>query len=319
MVEQSHKNYIRTFTICKGIISRTDVKETFKIYTINRERYFLKELETAKEFVNYSNHYTAQEKDLADKLRMCISNYLMHRKFALDRPTLSERFFLQRSLHSLWKMIRAHWLTISKDDPHANRNPNEFTDDIEEVLDHKGKSKYVPVEGFWRAKPTGPKAKRDMGVNACYMQKPTGIRHAPMTSTNDFPIIWDSGASICITHDKADFVEFSSATDLEEIQGFANSQQQRIEGSGTIAWYVNDTKGRSRELKIPAYYIPTSRVRLLSVGTVLKHYPGEEIVIKPEGLTLSGIEGSKNRRKIFAPFNCHSRLPVSINHTDVQT
>ena len=126
------------------------------------------------------------------------------------------------------------------------------------------------------------------------MPTSTGIRHALMSSTNDFPIIWDSGASICITHDKADFVDFSSSTDLEEIQGFANAQKQRIEGSGTVAWYVNDAKGRSRELRIPAYYIPTSRVRLLSVGTVLKRYPGEEIIIKPQGLTLSGIEGSKN-------------------------
>ena len=109
-------------------------------------------------------------------------------------------------------------------------------------------------------------------------------------------------------------MDFSSSTDLEEIQGFANAQKQSIEGSGTVAWYVNDAKGRSRELRIPAYYIPTSRVRLLSVGTVLKRYPGEEIIIKPQGLTLSGIEGSKNRGKIFAPFNCHSRLPVSIGH-----
>ena len=124
--------------------------------------------------MNYSTHYTAQEKDLSEKLQMCISTYLMHRKFALDRLTLSERFFLQRSLHSLWKMIRVHWLTISKDDPHANRNPNEFTDDIEEVLDHKGKSKYVPVEGFWRAraKPKGSKAKRDMESTRATCQHP---------------------------------------------------------------------------------------------------------------------------------------------------
>ena len=49
MVEQSHKNYIKMFRACKGIISRSEVKKAFKVYTINRERYFLKELETAKE------------------------------------------------------------------------------------------------------------------------------------------------------------------------------------------------------------------------------------------------------------------------------
>ena len=74
------------FRACKDFISKVEVKETFKAYTINYEHYFLKELETAKEFVNYSTHYTAQEKDHSKKLCMCISNYLMHRNFALDRP-----------------------------------------------------------------------------------------------------------------------------------------------------------------------------------------------------------------------------------------
>ena len=104
----------------------------------------------------HSLYYTGEGP--LSKICMCISTYLMHRKFALDRPTLSERFFLQRSLHLPLKMIRVHWLTITKGDPHANRNMYEFTDDIEEVLDHKGKSKYVLVEGSWRARTKGPKA-----------------------------------------------------------------------------------------------------------------------------------------------------------------
>ena len=48
------------------------------------------------------------------------------------------------------------------------------------------------------------------------------------------------------------------------------------------------------------------------MSTLLNAYPGEEIKIKGQGLILSGIKGSKDEGKIFAPFNSHSRRPVSI-------
>ena len=51
LLTQSFNAYISAFKANKGIISRPMVKEAFKVYTINWERYFAKELETAKNYV----------------------------------------------------------------------------------------------------------------------------------------------------------------------------------------------------------------------------------------------------------------------------
>ena len=136
LLAQSHAVYINAFKANNGIISRPMVKEAFKVYIINREHYFTKELETAKNYVHYSNHSLKFEADLAEKLRKCIMTYYLHKKLALARPSLNKRCCLKRSLCNVWSMINRHWKILSKDDPHVNGNPTEFQDDIEE--DYKG-------------------------------------------------------------------------------------------------------------------------------------------------------------------------------------
>ena len=81
-----------------------------------------------------------------------------------------------------------------------------------------------------------------------------------------------------------------------------------------IEVYKGIENGNLREFKLPAYYIPSSHVRLMSVNVLLREFAGEDIIIRPDGLTLNGIKGSKHRGKVFVPFNIHSRLPVSIGH-----
>ena len=215
LLNQSFDAYISAFKANNGIVTRPMVEDAFKVYTINRERYFAKELETAKNYVYYSNHESKFEEDLAEKLRKCIMTYYLHKKFALAKPGLHERYFLQRSLRDVWSMINKHWKILSKDDPHANGNPTEFQDDIEEVLYYRGILKFIPREGFCKVKKA--KKSRCTKPSALLSSSKTKIRHVTMTSKDDFLIVWDLGASVCVTHYCADFIKFSHDSDLNRI------------------------------------------------------------------------------------------------------
>ena len=56
----------------KGVVSRELVKEAFKVYANNRERYFVKEFATVKEFVYYGNTVTEEEKTVREKVKQAI-------------------------------------------------------------------------------------------------------------------------------------------------------------------------------------------------------------------------------------------------------
>jgi hypothetical protein len=133
---------------------------------------------------------------------------------------------------------------------------------------------------------------------------------------NSFPIIWDSGASVCITYDRSDFLNFKRDSSLTHLKGFSSDKRGTVvEGEGDVVWHIEDTNGILRALKVKAYFVPASRVRLASVTSVLKAYSGEDAKITTKGFTLSGIPGDSTRGSIFAPTNLSSHLPISIAHS----
>ena len=83
-----------------------------------------------------------------------------------------------------------------------------------------------------------------------------------MDPSDTFTVVWDSGASMCVTFDKEDFVgPIQPLPSKSTINGIANNL--RIEGKGTVSWPILDTNGNLRDLKLPAYYIPKLKQRLL--------------------------------------------------------
>ena len=77
---------------------------------------------------------------------------------------------------------------------------------------------------------------------------------AAMNSDDTFSVIWDSGASMCISGDKRDFIgkvkPLSNAVVKEIISGL------KIERIGRVRWSVLDTEGKLQHLMLPAYYVP---------------------------------------------------------------
>jgi hypothetical protein len=99
-------------------------------------------------------------------------------------------------------------------------------------------------------------------------------------------VIWDSGASLLISHDRNDFVGPLDEAPMAHLHGLADGV--RIEGVSHVAWTFLDCRGMLRMLKWPAYYVPTAGIRLLSMSNLLQEYPNEFLHADRSGVRLSG-------------------------------
>ena len=126
---------------------------------------------------------------------------------------------------------------------------------------------------------------------------------------HSFPLIWDSGASISVTHDRSDFINFQRTN--ATVDGVCSTHNQ-VTGKGIVEWHVPDVRGKTRILKLEAFYIPNSRTRLISTQGVLNKYGDEMITIQDGVLCLSGSEHDDNRNAVRAPINPRNSLPTSV-------
>lgn len=80
-----------------------------------------------------------------------------------------------------------------------------------------------------------------------------------------FPVVWDTGATVAVTFDRADF-EYYTPTDPTTgdtvLSGFAEGSP--IAGTGTLAWTTTLTDGKGFTFRIPGVHVPVSNVRLFS-------------------------------------------------------
>jgi hypothetical protein len=218
----------------------------------------------------------------------------------LDRklyPALKDKYDLQESYSNLCQLRFTYW----KQQGSYGKPP------------HVPKQRNIIERRYSNSKTTYA-FRQDLQVNNASTN--TFDTTLPSKLPNAFPIIWDSGASVCITFDRNDFLNFKSNSSLTHLKGFSKDKQATIvKGEGDVIWHIEDTEGILRALKVRAYFVPASRVRLASVTSVLKTYVGEDANITTEGFTLSGIPGDPARGSIFAPTNLSSQLPISIAHS----
>ena len=89
------------------------------------------------------------------------------------------------------------------------------------------------------------------------LQAPHRLRNTVSPSAT-LPVIWDSGASISITHERSDFVgPINNPGPLTQLQRIAKGLW--IEGQGHVMWAMEDTAGNIWMIKVPATWFPRSR------------------------------------------------------------
>ena len=82
---------------------------------------------------------------------------------------------------------------------------------------------------------------------------------------NGIPIIIDTGASVCITPCKDDFLDYrASKVKIRDL-----SKSNTVAGEGTIGWKIRDITGKIVNVDLPGYHIPHAEVRLLSPQPLL--------------------------------------------------
>jgi hypothetical protein len=121
-------------------------------------------------------------------------------------------------------------------------------------------------------------------------------------------VIFDTGASLSITHDLGDFVDPPKPLARPmRLRGFANGT--KIEGIGIVAWTFTGKDGTEVQLLLEAYYVPTSNQRLLSPQTLL---------CKEKGIfgSYSGDEEKfelklNDQAVISIPYDKRSSLPIA--------
>ena len=131
---------------------------------------------------------------------------------------------------------------------------------------------------------------------------------AQMQASDSFRVVWDSGATICITNDKDDFVTPPGSPGLmTHLEGLAKGM--KVTGRGIVEWTVLDVDGKPRPLRIEAYLVPSSTAKLLSTTALLRTYPEESIVLNDQYAELSGVEGDPSRRPVRVYNNPTNHLP----------
>lgn len=142
------------------------------------------------------------------------------------------------------------------------------------------------------------------------LQAPTRFRNA-MSKYATFSVIWDSGASISVSFDKRDFVgPLTKPKLMTRLKGIAKGLT--IEGQGHVLWAMHDTKGMLRLIKVPAFYVPKCRARLLSTTSLLQAYPGEKVDLEVDKATLSGMPSLHGRGAVVARVDPTNNLPTSL-------
>jgi hypothetical protein len=140
------------------------------------------------------------------------------------------------------------------------------------------------------------------------LQAPEKFRNE-ISKDSQYPIVWDSGASISITPYKQDFngtlQMLNCGIKLQDV-----SEGLRIGGKGTVTWTVMDSAGMLHSLKLPALFVTGARMRLLSTTSLMQTYKGETVTATATELTLSGIEGDPERRAIQVRVNPANNLPM---------
>ena len=131
-------------------------------------------------------------------------------------------------------------------------------------------------------------------------------------------VIWDSGASVCITPDKKDFLEYTPTSNIKEVKTMGGKASQVV-GEGLILWSMHDSRGQLRHLKLKAYHIPSATTRLLSTSSLLQTYEDEIISVNGVALMLSGMPNDSTRNPIIAYYNPVTNLPTTTiyNYQDI--
>jgi hypothetical protein len=122
------------------------------------------------------------------------------------------------------------------------------------------------------------------------------------------PIVIDTGASISISGEKADF--YDGITDVDPtltIHGLNHAIQ--VQGIGKVRWKIKDQIGQVAVIETTAYYIPDDKVRLFSPQLYFIEEQDGELRMMKDGVTL---QTAHDKVRLSFPINDQNNLPMAL-------
>ena len=123
------------------------------------------------------------------------------------------------------------------------------------------------------------------------------------------PVIFDTGASLAITHSIEDFVKPPQALDAPLFLG-GMADGLEVSGIGKIAWTFEACDKSEIQIIIDCYYVLNGKARLLSPQRVLNEQQGLSGFYKGDvkffSLCLEGLPS------IDIPYHCSNGLPIAM-------
>ena len=105
----------------------------------------------------------------------------------------------------------------------------------------------------------------------------TGMYRVDFNKTNRIvPIVFDTGASFCLTPKLEDFVDEIKPAPIKKIQGISTSLP--VVGMGHVEWSIRDMHGKVATVRVLAYYVPQTHIRLFSPQHYFQHGGGKAVI-----------------------------------------
>ena len=76
---------------------------------------------------------------------------------------------------------------------------------------------------------------------------------ATLPNGSTFSVIWDTGASISVSPDRADFTDYQPAPKSYKLKGIAKGLT--VQGYGTLQWSMLDERGQLRHLTLKGLHV----------------------------------------------------------------
>jgi hypothetical protein len=114
-------------------------------------------------------------------------------------------------------------------------------------------------------------------------------------------LVIDSGASVCISPHKSDFMTYKkSKMKIKDL-----SSSNHVAGEGIVCWYMKDANDSPIQVELMGYHMQKAEVRLLSPQVLIKTVGGQSLQ------TNKGIDITlDNGLNLFAHYCPHSNLPL---------
>ena len=126
-------------------------------------------------------------------------------------------------------------------------------------------------------------------------------------ATSKVAVIFDTGASLGITFDKADFDGPMTIPEGDlRLGGMANGL--KIEGIGAVTWTFSNEDGTEIQIRSQCYYVPNAKVRLISPQRLFNREKGVSGYYQGDAQSFSlQFDGCP---RLIVGYNSRNHLPI---------